>query len=291
MESKQILKADLYMLVAACIWGCAFVAQRVSMSYIGPFTFNGLRFLLGAAVVWAFWRRRAGARLTGYPYAGGILLGTLLFMGATLQQIGMIWTTAGKGGFLTALYVVIVPVLGIARGQATEKSGWLGASLTLAGVYFLSVNQDLSLAPGDGYVIAGAIFWACHVQAVGELSKKHDPIPLAIVQFLVCAALSIAVAVLIEPFSLESLRGAAPSILYGGVMSVGVAYTLQVVAQRIAPPTHAAILLSLETVFAALAGWLILEELLSERAMLGCALILCGILLSHLGAARAADRR
>ena len=288
-------RSDLLLLIAAIIWGFAFVAQRVGMDHVGPFTYNGVRFMLGALsllpLLWLGWSSAAPISPGGWRpiLGGGLLAGLILFAGASLQQVGIVYTTAGKAGFITGLYVVIVPLLGLLWGHRTPWSTWIGAALALAGLYLLTLTDDLTLAEGDGLVLIGALFWAAHVLVIGWLSGRHiEPVLLACLQFVVCAVLSLATAAATETVTLAGLWGGAMPILYGGLLSVGVAYTLQVVAQRDAPPAHAAIILSLETVFAALGGWLLLDEILSGRGLLGCALMFAGMLLSQLGLGRAA---
>lgn len=286
----RVYKADLLLVITAVIWGGAFVAQRVGMDYVGPLTFNGVRFALGALALFPLALR--GDRISpNSPFArfsndkailGGGLAGLLLFAGATLQQVGLIYTTAGKAGFITGLYVVIVPLMGMVWRQWPGGGGWTGAIMAALGLYFLSVTEELTLAPGDAWELAGAFMWAAHVLVLGWLSPRVDVFKLACTQYLVCSCLSLAVAGFSETITVDGLRQAAIPILYGGVMSVGVAYTLQVVAQRVAPPTHAAIILSLEAVFAALAGWIILGEVLTSRGLIGCGLMLGGMLMAQL---------
>jgi drug/metabolite transporter (DMT)-like permease len=273
---------------AAVIWGSAFVAQRVGMSYVGPLTFNGVRFALGALVLLPLtWRRGPKPEVEGsilpamitWPVLwGGGLAGLVLFSGASLQQVGLVYTTAGKAGFITGLYVIIVPLMGLFLGHRPGWGGWLGACLATLGLYFLSVTEALTFAPGDLLELCGAFFWAAHVLILSRLSPRMDRIKLAFAQYAVCALLSLIVARFTETVTVDDLRGAAIPILYGGILSVGVAYTLQVVAQRDAPPSHAAIILSLEAVFAALAGWLVLDEMLSLRGLIGCTLMFAGML-------------
>ncbi len=286
------VKSDLLLLLAAAIWGFAFVAQRIGMDYIGPFTFNGIRFALGALslVPLAVFNRKqplSTARTAFKSKAaflyGGLLAGTVLFAGASLQQVGLIYTTAGKAGFITGLYVVIVPMLGLLGRQRTDAGTWLGALLAVWGLYLLSIKSaTFAISTGDLLEIIGAVFWAVHVIVIGWLSPRTDTVRLAITQFAVCSLLSLGTAFFIETVSLAAIRQAAIPILYGGLLSVGVAYTLQVVVQRRAHPSHAAIILSLEAVFAALGGWVVLNETLSLRAGIGCALMLAGMLLSQL---------
>jgi drug/metabolite transporter (DMT)-like permease len=290
--NRRIWRADWLLLLTALIWGCAFVAQRAGMRHVGPFTFNGIRFLLGACALLpliVFRSRRYGTR----PDAGhsffstsfmmkGLLIGVVLFCGASLQQIGMVHTTAGKGGFITGLYVILVPIIGLFLGQRTGWSGWAGASLATAGMYLLCVTDALHIENGDLWVLASAFFWAVHVLILGRLSPTMDTIKLACAQFLVCALVSLTTAVATETITLTGIQDGMLPILYGGLMSVGIAYTLQVVAQKDAPPVHASIILSLETVFAAVSGWLLLGEVLSLRAVIGCGLMLGGMLVVQL---------
>jgi drug/metabolite transporter (DMT)-like permease len=287
---SKVYKADSLLMLTAVIWGGAFVAQRVGMDHVGPLTFNGVRFALGALTLLPLALR--GNRTTEAALAedfssrqallGGGLAGLLLFAGATLQQVGLVYTTAGKAGFITGLYVVIVPLLGMIWKQRPGWASWTGASMAAVGLYFLSVTEQFTLAPGDGWELAGAFMWAAHVLVLGWLSPRVNVIRLACAQYVVCSGLSLAVAGFTETMTMDGLLGATIPILYGGVMSVGVAYTLQVVGQRVAPPTHAAIILSLEAVFAALAGWIILGEVLSARGLLGCGLMLAGMIVAQI---------
>lgn len=277
-------------MLTAVIWGGAFVAQRVGMDHVGPLTFNGVRFALGALTLLPLAVR--GSKTTEIDLLqrfsskqailGGGLAGLVLFAGATLQQVGLVYTTAGKAGFITGLYVVIVPLLGILWKQRPGWGGWAGAITAAVGLYFLSVTEEFRLAPGDAWELAGAFMWATHVLILGWLSPRVDVMRLACAQYAVCCILSLMVAGFTETITVNGLREATIPILYGGVMSVGVAYTLQVVAQRVAPPTHAAIILSLEAVFAALAGWIILGEVLTSRGLLGCGLMLAGMMVAQL---------
>lgn len=277
------LRADGLLLVTAVIWGSAFVAQRVAMDHVGPLTFNGMRFALGAAFLWpwaAFMSPRRAARSA--PQAarpsrlGPWLAGLMLFAGASLQQWGIVYTTAGKAGFITGLYVVLVPLFGLALGYRANAGVWCGTAMAAAGLYLLSVRGGLAISPGDLLVLASACCWALHVLILARLAPGHPPLRLACFQFAVCAALSLATGLVLEPVSLQGLRGATPAIAYGGLMSVGIGYTLQVVAQRKAPPSHAAVILSLEAVFAVLTGWWLLDEVLDGRGMAGCLLMLAG---------------
>jgi drug/metabolite transporter (DMT)-like permease len=288
MLGKGFYRSDSLLMLAAIIWGSAFVAQRVGMSYVGPLTFNGVRFALGAIVLLPLvrWRNQypkieSSLQQTSLAWPalwGGGLTGLMLFSGATLQQVGLVYTTAGKAGFITGLYVIIVPLMGLFLGHWPGWGGWVGACLASIGLYLLSVTEAWTFAPGDLWVLFGAFFWAAHVLVLSWLSPRMDRIKLACTQYVVCSILSLLGACFTETITLDGIQGAIIPILYGGVLSVGIAFTLQVVAQRHAPPTHAAIILSLEAVFAALAGWLVLGEILSLRGLIGCIFMFAGML-------------
>ncbi len=280
---NSTIKADVLLLLSASIWGSAFVAQRIGMDYMGPMLFNGVRFALGALVILPFALRGWGATPTRdrnpwHMLRGGALAGVILFSGAGLQQIGLIWTTAGKAGFISGLYVIMVPLLGLVVGHRAGRGLWFGAILAAIGLYFLSVTETLTIEPGDSLMLASTVFWALHVLVLGHLAGRLHAIRLAFVQFVVCALLSLLAAAIYEKIELAMLIDGFVPILYGGVLSVGIAYTVQVLAQRDAVPAHAAIILSLESVFAALAGWLVLNEVLTSRDLLGCSLMLVGML-------------
>ena len=304
-RTAAVFANDSLLLLTALIWGVAFVAQRVGMEHVGPFTYNAARFTIGSLslVPLILLRRARGVPASTDcgdgrhmpPLAAGLIAGAFLFCGASLQQVGLVTTTAGKGGFITGLYVVLVPILGLFGGQRAGWSAWVGAVLSVIGLFLLSVTDSLTMGTGDLLVLVGAFFWAGHVQAVGWLSRRTDPIVLACLQFAVCAIASLAVALVFEhPRLVGIIEGIVP-ILYGGLLSVGVAFTLQVVAQRNAPPAHAAILLSLETVFAALGGAVLLSETLSPRGVAGCIVMFTGMLVCQApliaGSLAAARRR
>ncbi len=288
-------KANLVLLLAAAIWGFAFVAQRVGMRHVGPLAFNGIRFGLGAAALVPFlaWQNRRHP-MDRRPFSravlrGGVVAGLLIFGGATLQQYGVVYTTAGKAGFITGLYVLFVPLFGLFLGQRTGILVWTGAVLAAIGLYLLSATSWTSIDLGDGLVLLGALFWAGHVLLVGHLAKSLPVVPLAVTQFLACSLLSLAGALVFEPVTWPAVKSAAVPILYAGLMSVGVAYTLQVIGQKQAKPAHAAIILSMESVFAALGGWFILNESLSWRGLAGCALMLAGIILAQVRVRKKTD--
>ena len=300
-------RANALLLLTAVIWGFAFVAQRTGMEHVGPFTFNAVRFFIGGLVLVPFIvireRQKAGetpaiqAAAVGQQESpqgrqsvvnrrpiliGGTIAGLVLFVAATLQQTGIIFTTAGKTGFITSLYVVLVPLLGLAVGHRVSAAGWLVAILAVVGLYFLTIEGGLRMGWGDLLVLFGAFLWAIHFLLLGRLSPGNDPVRLALMQFWTCAALSLGVALLTGPLSVAGLGPAMPAILFTGILSIGVGYPLQVVAQGPTRPADTAIILSLEAVFAVIGGWLLLDEQLTTRALLGCGLMLAGILVSQL---------
>jgi len=290
MDTREV-KSELLLFLTAAIWGLAFVAQRSGMAFVGPFTFNAVRFTLGAASLLPVIlyldrkKRQRGETVESAKsrtlLVGGLSAGFLLFVGSSLQQVGIVFTTAGNAGFITGLYVVLVPILGMFWGQRTGRNTWAGSLLAAAGLYLLSFSEQFTIARGDFLVLIGAFVWAGHVLLIGMFSSRTDSLKLALSQFIVCAALSALVAVAFETNGVLDIQRAAIPILYAGVMSVGLAYTLQVVGQENAHPSHAAIILSLEGVFAAIGGWLLLGESMSLRGLTGCGLMLSGILLSQ----------
>ena len=286
----QALKTDLLMLIAAAIWGFAFVAQREGMETMGPFLFSGVRFLIGVValspVVWYLSKKPQQSHKAEVSAKKLILAGTvaglLLFGGISFQQVGLQYTTAGKAGFITGLYIFFVPLIGLFLGQRTGSGTWLGATIALFGLYLLSINEDFTIAEGDLLQLICAVFFAAHVLVIGYLAKRMDTLKLALVQYLVCGIISLLIAIAIEMISWDMIVATAIPLLYAGIMSTGIAYTLQVVAQQHAHSSHAAIILSLEGAFAVLGGWLLLDEHLPARGLLGCALMLTGMFLSQL---------
>ena len=291
-STRDTLKADGLLLLTAVIWGFAFVAQRSGMKVIGPFAFNAARFALGALVLLPLLilhRRRADATAAAPGVLGPLartgwagLAGLVLFLGASLQQVGLVTTTAGNAGFITSFYVVLVPLLGLFLGRTTGLRTWAGAVLALAGLFILSVGAGFSMAAGDLLQLLGAFFWAGHILLINHLVARMEPLEIAIGQFATCATLSLFAAFLREPALFAGLRPAALPILYGGLLSIGVAYTLQIVAQKTAHPAHASIILSMEALFAAIGGVLLLHEPLTLRLGVGGTLMLAGMVLSQL---------
>ncbi len=280
------VKSNLSLLGAAFIWGFAFVAQRQGMVFVGPLTFNGIRFLLGALVlIPAFWLLRpaipSGFHLRPYLFAS-IMAGIALFVASTFQQLGMMYTTAGNGGFITSLYIIFVPVFGIFRKQPSSRLIWLGAGIAFTGLYLLSIDSNFQMQTGDILVFISAVFWAMHLIILSYLSPMHDFRLLAFGQFLFTGILSLILAFILETPQTESIGAAMMPILYAGVISVGIGFTLQVLGQKHARADHSALILSLEAVFAAIGGWLILDESMDSKGLIGCALMLTGVIISQL---------
>ncbi|MGX5728687.1 DMT family transporter [Metapseudomonas otitidis] len=283
---SQALRADILMLITAAIWGAAFVAQRLGMDAIGPFLYTGLRFGLGALVLlpllYLLPRGEHHEPMNRGLLLGGVLMGLALSLGINLQQVGLLFTSVTNSGFITGLYVIIVPLLGLLLGHRTGMGTWIGALLAVGGMFLLSVGDNFQVARGDWLQLAGAVVWGVHVLLVGFFASRHDPVRLAILQFITCAVISLALALVLEDIRLDAIISAGPAILYGGVIAVAIGYTLQVVAQKHAIASHAAIILSLEAVFAAIAGALMLSESLHARGYLGCALMFVGMLVAQL---------
>lgn len=274
-------KARLFLLLTAAVWGMAFTAQRAGMEHMGPLLFNGVRFLLGALVLVPFF----SSRVTKAMILPAVAAGAVLFAGASLQQWGMVHTTASRAGFITGLYIVFVPLLGAFSGEREKLTAWVGFAIAFAGLFLLSFKEGFDSAnPGDVLVLLGAFAWAFHVRLIGRLAKKFDPGGLAFCQFTVCGVLSLLIAALLgEQFS--GFQNAAIPLAYSGIFSVGLAFTLQVFAQKRVRPSEAGALMALEAVFAALGGWLILRESLLPVELVGCALMLVGTLLAARGPA------
>ena len=284
------MKNNVLLVLTALIWGCAFVAQSVGMDYVGPFTFNMTRFLIGAIVllpvIWFMDRQRKTGAEKGAGQKtliiGGICCGIALAVASTLQQWGILFTTVGKAGFITAMYIVIVPLLGIFIGKKVRPLIIGCVAIAVVGFYFLCMTESLRLGLGDFLVLLCAIAFSIHILVIDHFSPKVDGVKMSAIQFLTAAIISAVPTLLWEQPVLTEILQAWQPVLYAGVMSCGVAYTLQIIAQKNADPTVASLLLSLESVFSVLAGWVLLGQGLSLKELFGCVLIFCAIILAQL---------
>lgn len=278
--------ANSLLLITAAIWGLGFVAQVLGMNYLSPFAFIGARFLLGAAslmplVVFFYYRNWLPQSSLRTVLIGSLVLGVILFAAGSLQQVGIVYSNASNAGFITGLYMVLVPLIGLAFRHRPGLNAWLGSVLALVGLFLLSVKADFSMGYGDSLLLIGAVGWALHILAIDHFASRAAPLLLALGQFIVCGVLAVGVSVVWETTTWDQMRAATNVLIYAGVITVGVAYTLQVIAQERADPTHAAIILSLEAVFGAIGGYLFLQEQLTSRELWGCTLMLAGMLVSQ----------
>ncbi len=297
--NRKKMRSSFLLLLTAFIWGTAFVAQSVGMEYVGAFTFNMCRFLLGGAVllpaVLLMVRRVRQTHPEGSPSAarrsrirdgikGGLACGVVLFVASSFQQIGISMTTVGKSGFITALYIVLVPVCGVFMKKRIPRHVWLGVALATAGMYLLCVTESFTINRGDMYLFFCALSFTVHILVIDRVSPRADGILISCVQFFTAGVLSAVLTFLFETPRLAAILFAVSPILYSGVLSCGVAYTLQVIAQKDTDPTVASLLMSLESVFSLLAGWVILHQRLSARELSGCALVFAAVILAQLPA-------
>lgn len=291
---KHQIRNSLLLLLTAVIWGVAFVAQSVGMDHVGPFTFNCVRSLIGSAALVpgiALLRRispqkeaLAQPRTKKNLIIGGICCGIALAVASSLQQIGIAHTTVGKAGFITAFYIVIVPVLGRFLGKKCGAAVWAGVLLALAGLYFLCINENMTIGRGDIFVFLSALCFSVHILLIDHFSPLADGVALSCVQFFVSGCVCAVPTLLFEHPQMGQILAAWMPILYAGVLSCGVGYTLQVVGQKDMDPTVASLILSLESVVSALAGMLILHQRLSGRELLGCCLMFAAVLLAEVRA-------
>jgi drug/metabolite transporter (DMT)-like permease len=289
----ETLKSDLILLLVALIWGVAFVAQRSGMEHVGPFTFNGLRFFLASIALLPFLifskndNKEKNVQTIKKNNAGlikfGIISSFFLFAGISFQQVGLVYTTAGKAGFITGLYVVIVPIFGfILKLHKTSINTWVGAILAAIGMYFLSITSQFTISFGDFLILLCSFCFAGHVLVIANYAKKYKAIQLSFIQSIICSLISLIIAFAIEDVNVKGIINAGIPIFYGGVFSSAIAYSLQIYGQQKSHPAHASIIMSFESVFAVLAGIIILNETLSGRGWFGCMLILFGMLVSQL---------
>lgn len=309
MAKKGSLKSSLLLLLCSLIWGASFIGQKLGMNSIGPFFFVAWRMLLGGVALFPVYlvsersadkaAARGGSprtaeeksRLRRTGLLGGLCCGVLIYLASVMQQFGLQTASAGKTAFITALYVILVPLAGILFGNRTTLNVWLGAVLAVVGLYLLCMTKDdFSLAFGDLIVLIGAFFWASHVLATDHFAPRANVTLIVCVQSLSAGVIGFAVAFIKEDFSWSGLLGALPAILFVAVLSTAFAFSLQAYAQKDSDPTVTAIIVSLESVFAAISGFLFLEESLSAREVLGCVIMFAAIILAQLPGPKAKSR-
>lgn len=270
---------------ASFFWGTTFVAQMSGMDGLGPFSYAAARYFIGFLSMLAvmyftheqrFKDRRAGKY--GRGFFAGIWCGIFLFLGSSFQQVAMQYTTAGKAAFITCLYIIFVPLVSKFLGKKIRIENWIGAALAITGLYFLAIGEAFTINFGDFLLLIGAVFWTLQILTVDRFAKKVDTIDLSTAQVFITALLSFVVMMMFENPSWDAILGATIPILYGGVMSSGVAFTLQIYGQKYAEPSTAAILMATESIFGALSGWLLLGEVMNGREIFGCILMLAGII-------------
>jgi len=291
----KMLRNNIFLVLAALIWGISFVAQSVGVEYVGPFTFMFSRSVLGGVfllIVIFIMDRMSGNKKKEdrkQLFLGGVCCGIALFVAGILQQLGLMYTTVGKGGFITALYIIIVPFLGIFMGRMIQRKIWISVGLAAVGMYLLCVNENFTIGLGDILVFFCAIGFAVHIIVIDHFTAKADGVKMSCIQFFTCAALHFVGMIMFEEPSIHAIGTAWLPIFYAGVFSYGIAHTLQIVAQDGTDPTVASLLLSLESVFAVLAGWLLLGETLTLKEFIGCALVFVAIILAQLPGKKPAD--
>lgn len=273
-------KADLTLLFVSVIWGFGFIAQRDGAGEVGPLIYNAARWMLGALVMLPFLRFKLPRDRQNFPWI--MLAGTILFLASGFQQAGLATTTAGNAGFITGAYVVLIPILlAFFWKEPSSKMIWFSVLLTAAGIYLLSMSSPILFNHGDLLELCGALMWAFHVIVTGKAVQKIEVLPFAVGQYLVCGLLNLVFGLIFESGSIPALLPNLGGIVYLAVFSTGLGFTLQAYGQRYAPAADAAIIMSMEAVFAALFGGLVLGEQLTGGQLLGCGLILAAILLSQ----------
>lgn len=293
--NTKAMRSNLMLVLTAFIWGVAFVAQSVGMDYVGPFTFISVRNFIAALVLLPCIRlldnvtppapsREDNKNSHGGPtlIIGGIVCGICLAVASAFQQIGIAYTTVGKAGFITAMYIVIVPILGLFIGKKVRIIAWVSVAISVVGLYLLCMTESLSLSKGDLLVLICAFCFSLHIMAIDHFSPKVDGIRMSCIQFLTCGIICAFPALLTESPDIHNILAAWLPILYAGALSSAVGYTLQIVAQKNTDPVIASLLMSLESAFSLLAGWVLLNQRLSAREMCGCALMFVAIILSQL---------
>ncbi len=288
--SRQ-LRAGLLLTLTALIWGAAFVAQSVGMDYVGPFTYLCSRSVIGGIVLLPL-IKFFGNKSDNIPASdskskkvliiGGICCGLALFIASSFQQAGIKYTTVGKAGFITSLYMIVVPIAGILLGRKSSKKVWVSVVIAIIGMYFLCMNGESGINKGDLLVLCASFGFSFHILVIDHFSPKVNGIKMSCIQFWVCAAASGICMFIFEKPDINSILSAWASILYAGALSSGVGYTLQIIAQKDIDPTVASLICSLESVFSVLFGWILLNQALSAKELFGCVLVFIGVVLTQI---------
>lgn len=300
MEKKKGFKGEILLFITAIIWGTSFVSQKLGMNYVEPFTFGASRFLLGALVlipvILIFDKKNNKDRDNKVNYQrkdlikGGALCGSALFLGASFQQVGIVYTTAGKAGFITALYIILVPLFGLLfLKRKITKMVWIGVGLSTVGLYLLCIKEGFTIEIGDAVVMAGTIFWALQILFVDAFNDKTDGLKLSCAQFITAGTLSAIAALIFENPSVEIIIDCGGPILYTAIMVVGVAYTFQIIGQKTTDPNVAAIIMSMESLFAVISGALFLKETMNMQEILGCIFMFAAVILTQINPTKKTD--
>lgn len=290
--NKNNIIGSIILMITALIWGTAFVAQSVGMDYIGPFTFIAARYIVGGLfllpciyILDSINKKTSKLKESydkGNLIIGGVLCGIILFAASSFQQIGMQYTTVGKSGFITALYIIIVPLIGLLFKRSICTKVWISICISIVGLYILCINESFSISTGDILTLICAFCFSIHILIIDKYSPIVDAIRMSCIQFFVAGFLGVIFMIIFDKPNITSMFGAFNTIIYAGVMSSGVAYTLQIIGQKYTTPVMATLIMSLESVFAAISGWIILEEILSFKEFIGCCFVFIAIILAQL---------
>ncbi len=292
---RDMIFGVILLLITSMIWGTAFVAQSAAMDHIGPLTMNGLRCAFAAVFlfpVMLVFDKIKGKKVSLFGtkdkgeiktlLTGGVLLGIFVTIASTLQQIGIIETTVGKAGFLTTLYIVIVPFFGLFLKKKVKINGWIAVALALVGMYLLCINETFSINKGDVLIILSAFFFAIHIYIIDKYSPISDGIRLSLIQFIICSVTCLVFAFIFENPEWESIKSAFFSIFYAGVFSAGIGYTLQIIGQKTVPAHIAPLIMSIEAVFSVIAGAIFLKEVMTSKEIFGCIIIFVAVIIAQL---------
>lgn len=290
--NKFVLRQSVLLFLTATIWGVAFVAQSAGMAYVGPFTYNGVRSILGGLVLLpcigfldrirdGAGEQAGGAKAGKQLLIGGLCCGLILFAASSFQQLGIQYTTVGKAGFITAMYILLVPIMGLFIHKKVGFKVWIGVAFAVCGLYLLCMSGGLRLEKGDALVLVCAVIFSLHILVIDYFSPRVDGVRMSCIQFWVCGILSMIFSFVLETPQPAGILAAWKPICYGGIMSCGVAYTLQIVGQKDMNPTVASLILSLESVVSVVAGFIILHQTMSRRELLGCCLMVVAIVLAQ----------